>query len=78
MIWTGDRFVAVGQGATYFSPDGLEWTRKENQDPPLIATYGAGVFVGTNWKGRILHSKDAIDWRQVHKAEYHLEALSFG
>lgn len=78
VIWTGDRFVAVGQGATYFSPDGLEWTRKENHDAPLIAAFGAGVFVGTNWKGRILLSKDAVEWREVFKAEHHLEAVAFG
>jgi len=51
VLWTGDRFVAVGQGATYFSPDGLDWTRKENKDAPLIAVYGAGVFVGTSGRG---------------------------
>jgi len=78
VIWTGERFVAVGQGATYFSPDGLEWTRKENKDAPLIAAYGTGVFVGTTWKGRILLSKDAIEWKDVYKAEHHLEAVAFG
>jgi hypothetical protein len=78
VLWTGDRFVAVGQGATYFSPDGLEWSRKENKDAPLAAAFGAGVFVGTHWKGRILLSKDAIEWRQVFKCEHHLEAVSFG
>jgi hypothetical protein len=78
VVWTGDRFVAVGQGGTYFSPDGLEWTRKENKDAPLNATFGAGVFVGTHWKGRILMSKDAVEWRQVYKAEHHLEAVAFG
>lgn len=78
VLWTGDRFVAVGQGATYFSPDGLDWKRQENRDAPLIAAFGAGVFVGTNWKGRILMSKDAVEWKQVYKAEHHLEAVSFG
>ena len=78
VLWTGDRFVAVGQGATYFSPDGLDWTRKENKDAPLIAAYGAGVFVGTQWKGRLLLSKDAIEWKQAYKAEFHFEALSYG
>ncbi len=78
VVWTGDRFVAVGQGGTYFSPDGLEWTRKENKDAPLNATFGAGVFVGTHWKGRILMSKDAVEWREVYKAEHHLEAVTFG
>ena len=78
VVWTGERFVAVGQGGTYFSPDGLEWTRKDNKDAPLVATFGAGVFVGTHWKGRILASTDAIEWKQVFKAEYHLEAIAFG
>lgn len=78
VIWTGDRFVAVGQGATYFSPDGLEWTRKENKDAPLVAAFGAGVFAGTTWKGRILMSKDAIEWTPVYQAEHHLEAIAFG
>jgi len=78
VIWTCDRFVAVGQGATYFSPDGLEWSRKENRDAPLQAAFGAGVFVGTNWKGRIVMSKDAVEWKQVFKAEHHLEAVAFG
>lgn len=78
ILWADDRFVAVGQGATYFSPDGLEWTRRENKDAPLTAAYGAGVFVGTNWKGRILMSKDAVEWSPVFKCEHHLEAVTFG
>jgi hypothetical protein len=78
ILWAGDRFVAVGLGATYFSPDGLEWTRKENKDAPLTAVWGAGVFVGTNWRGRILRSTDAIEWKQVYKAEHHLEAVAYG
>ena len=78
VLWTGERFVAVGQGATYFSPDGLDWKRQENKDAPLIAAHGAGVFVGTQWKGRILLSKDAVEWRQVYKCEHHLEAIAFG
>jgi hypothetical protein len=78
ILWTGDRFVAVGQGATYASPDGLEWTRKENKDAPLAAAYGAGVFVGTNYKGRIFRSADALEWTLVYKAEFHLETVAFG
>ena len=30
ILWTGDRFVAVGQGATYTSPDGVSWKRTPN------------------------------------------------
>jgi len=78
VLWTGDQFTAVGQGATYISPDGLKWERSVNTDAPLIATYGRGRYIGAAWRGRILHSSDAIRWREVFKAEHHVEALAFG
>jgi photosystem II stability/assembly factor-like uncharacterized protein len=78
VIWTGDKFVAVGQGATYFSPDGRKWERTPNLNAPLIAVAGDGVFVGSNWKGRLLRSTDAVKWEDVFQAEQHVEALAFG
>lgn len=78
VLFTGEQFVAVGLGATYFSPDGRTWARKENKDAPLTAVFGNGVYVGANWKGRILHSSDAIEWKQVFKSEHQIEALCFG
>jgi hypothetical protein len=78
ILWTGERFVAVGQGGTYLSPNGYDWTRAPNVDWPLTATYGNGVFVGANWKGRLLCSDDAIMWKQVHKCEFHIEAVAYG
>jgi len=78
VVWTGDRFVAVGQGATYLSPDGLSWERRPNADAPLAVAYGDGVFVGANWKGRLLRSTDGVKWEQVHKCEHHAEAVAFG
>ena len=78
IVWTGDRFVAVGAGATYESPDGERWSRRPNRDAPLTVAFGAGVFVGSHWKGRILRSTDAVDWRAVHKSEQHVEAIAFG
>lgn len=78
VLWTGERFVAVGQGATYLSPDGLKWQREKNTNAPLTVAYGQGVFVGARWKGRLLRSTDAIHWEQVHKSEHHVEALAFG
>ena len=78
VLWTGERFVAVGQGATYLSADGLKWERVPNQNAPLTAVYGAGQYVGSNWRGKLLHSPDAIVWTEVHQAEYHVEALAFG
>lgn len=78
VIWTGERFVAVGQGATYFSPDGSAWQRLPNHNAPLIAVFGQGTFVGAAWRGRILTSTDAIEWRESFKGEHHVEALAFG
>jgi hypothetical protein len=78
VVWAEDRFFAVGQGATYSSPDGVEWKRLENRDAPLTVAFGNGLFVGANWKGRILTSRDGVDWTQVHKAEHHIESVAYG
>lgn len=78
VVWTGKRFAAVGQGATYFSDDGLAWERIPNVNAPLIAVYGDGVFIGSNWRGRLLQSVDAIEWKDVFRAEHHVEAVAFG
>lgn len=78
VLWTGEQFVAVGLGATYFSADGAAWKRQPNRNAPLRATYGAGLFVGSRWKGRILTSKDAIVWEQAFKSEQHVETIAFG
>jgi hypothetical protein len=78
IVWAGDRFVGVGAGATYISPDGEKWERRPNQDAPLACAFGGGAFVGANWKGRILTSTDGIAWKQVFKSEHHVEALAFG
>ncbi len=78
IVWTGERFVAVGQGATFFSADGLAWERIPTINFPLIAVFGAGVFVGSNWRGRLLRSADAITWNDVFQAEHHVEAIAFG
>lgn len=78
ILWADDRFVAIGTGVTYTSTDGSTWQQHANDNPPLSATYGDGVFVGAAWKGRMLHSTDAVRWRQVFKCAQHVEALSFG
>jgi hypothetical protein len=78
VVWAKDRFVAVGQGATYISADGKMWQRTPNKDAPLTVAFGAGVFIGANWKGRLLRSDDAVTWREVHKCEHHIEAVAFG
>jgi len=78
VVWTGERFVAVGSGATYESIDGDAWTRKPNRDAPLTVAYGGGVFVGAHWKGRMLRSTDAVEWSSVFKSDRHVEAIAFG
>jgi hypothetical protein len=78
IVWAKDRFVAVGTGATYLSPDGLAWTRRENKDAPHVVAYGDGLFVGLQWRGRVLVSADGVAWEEVHKAEHHLEAVAYG
>ncbi|MEZ0386608.1 MAG: WD40/YVTN/BNR-like repeat-containing protein [Verrucomicrobium sp.] len=76
IVWADSKFVAIGQGATYFSPDGINWERKDNQNAPLAATYSEGQYVGVHWKGRILHSTDALQWKEVYKSEHHFEAVA--
>ncbi len=78
VLWTGDRFVAIGAGITFISPDGRKWTRLPNHNAPLTATFGNGVYVGAQWKGRLLFSTDAVEWKEVKKCDYHVEALGFG
>ncbi|MEP6756259.1 MAG: hypothetical protein ABJA67_12215 [Chthonomonadales bacterium] len=78
IVWTGTQFTAIGIGATFFSADGVAWKRESNKNAPLTATFGNGVYVGAKWKGRVLLSKDAIDWREVLKSEFHMTAIAFG
>lgn len=78
ILWTGDRFVAIGSGATFSSADGYAWQRIPNSDAPLAVAYGNGIYVGTNWRGRILHSTDAVAWREVFKCPNNLESIAFG
>ncbi|MEA3210176.1 MAG: hypothetical protein QOE70_3233 [Chthoniobacter sp.] len=78
VLWTGTKFVAIGAGATFSSTDGWSWQRTANADAPLTVAYGAGIFVGTTWRGRILHSTDAVAWKEVFKCSNNLEAIGFG
>ncbi len=78
IVFADGRFVAVGAGATYLSWEGEKWERKENKDAPLTCAFGKGVFVGTNWKGRLWRSTDGVAWAQVFQCENHLEAVAFG
>ena len=78
IVFAAGRFVAVGAGATFTSPDGEKWTRVPNTDAPLTCVFGNGAFIGTNWKGRILKSTDAIAWKEMIKCPRHVECIAFG
>src|SRR6185312_282626 len=77
VVWANDRFVAIGAGATFFSPDGVKWDRAANAAAPVSATFGDGVFLGPRWKGRIMRSTDAVKWTEVLKADHHIESIAF-
>ncbi len=85
VVWTGTQFVAAGMGATsgapgltYFSSDGYAWKTQPNEDAPQTMCFGNKLFVGINWRGRILTSTDALKWTQVYKSEHNFEAIAFG
>jgi hypothetical protein len=78
VLWAKDRFVAVGAGATFTSPDGRKWERHANTNAPLTVAYGKGVFIGPRWKGRLMRSTDGVRWEEVLKADRHVEAVAFG
>ena len=78
VVFAKNQFVALGLGATYTSPDAIAWKRATNSDAPLSMCFGNELFVGVNWRGRIMTSPDAINWKQVYKSEHHFEALAFG
>ena len=85
IVWTGTQFVAAGMGATsgapgitYFSPDGYAWKTQANDDAPQTMCYGKDLYVGINWRGRILTSSDALKWKEVYKSEHNFEAIAFG
>jgi hypothetical protein len=78
MIFDGKQFVAIGQGATYRSPDGQTWTRTPNTEAPTVAAYANGTYVGSLWPGKLLRSTDAIRWEKTHDLPHHVLSLSHG
>jgi hypothetical protein len=78
MIFDGKQFVGIGQGATYFSPDGRQWTRIPNSNAPTVAAFGGGVYVGALWPGQLLRSTDAVRWEKIQELPHHVLALTYG
>jgi hypothetical protein len=78
IVFANGQFVSVGAGATFTSPDGNTWTRTPNKNAPLTCMFGGGLFIGTNWKGRILKSADALEWTEVIKCPFHVGSIAWG
>lgn len=80
MIFDSQKFVGIGQGATYVSVNGIDWERIPNQNAPTIAIaqLRSEVYVGVLWPGRILTSTDAITWEPAHQFEQHVLCLGYG
>ncbi len=78
LVWAGDRFVAVGAGATSCSPDGTTWQREPNTGAPVTVVFGKHLFVVANRKGLLLRSTDGVKWAQTYPAEHHFAAVCFG
>lgn len=78
IVFDGSQFVGIGQGATFFSPDGTDWKRVPNREAPPIATLGNGIYVGFRWPGRIFTSADAIEWQSVAELDTELTQIGFG
>jgi len=72
-------YLGIGLGATYRSADGVAWEAIPNENAPLSAVRGArGLLLGSQWKGRLLASRDGVRWSDEHEFERHVEALGFG
>jgi hypothetical protein len=78
MLFTGKQFVGVGLGATFFSTNGIQWRRVPNENAPVAAAYGNGVFVGTKWRGRLLHSTDGVKWEETIRTPEHVTGVFHG
>lgn len=78
ILFDGKQFVGVGQGGTYFSPDGKAWTRAPNIDAPTTAAFGNGIYVGALWQGKLMRSTDAITWTNVESVPQNIESLAYG
>jgi len=77
VVWTGEKFVAVGNGGTIESPNGRSWERTPNENAPLACCYGDGVFVGSHWRGRVLRSTDGYKFDEVLKLDDHVDAIIY-
>lgn len=73
-------YVAVGSsGATYYSEDGVNWTKGNNDNSFILydVAYGNGVFVAVGYKG-IIYSSDGINWTIASIYAEEVEDIVYG
>ena len=60
IVWSVDKFVAVGSGGVGYSTDGQNWTQS-NAINFVSVTYGNGLYVACQSE-KIYYSTDAVTW----------------
>jgi hypothetical protein len=60
IVWSTDKFVAVGSGGVGYSTDGQTWTEDNTKSFDSVA-YGNGLYVAIQPE-RIYYSTDAVTW----------------
>ena len=79
VVWSGDRFVAVGDGILT-SSDGVTWSapRLPVGGEWTAVTWAESQFVAVGWKSGLITSRDGIRWleRGARNASFHDVAWS--
>jgi len=65
VLWTGDRFWALGRRIAFSSPDGKKWERHEAKNIPGRVAQGGSRFVGFSWKCNRFTSHDLLTWERT-------------
>jgi len=61
IVWSNNKFVAVGSGGIGVSTDGITWTQSTDIINLISVAYGNGVYVAVKSQ-QIYYSTDAITW----------------
>jgi len=82
IVWTGDRFVAVANYATFESADGKTWDKIATDNLVRRVSFGDGRYIGTNGPGdRVYWSTNAIEWHDAEvpdEKEFYIRTTTHG
>ena len=82
ILWTGDRFLAVGKDGTIItSTNGLGWTSSGPGGGKNLKgiAYGNGVYVAVGNDARVFTSSDGRNWqRRILEPQRNFEDITFG